>query len=120
VMWWGDGMGWGAGFFGWMFMLGFWALAIVGIVLVIRALSDDRGRSHHGAGQYGPPPGPPPPGAPHRPSAWLPPAPGTAPPPQPPLTQGGQSETVAILEERYARGEIDREEFLRRKADLQG
>lgn len=37
----------------------------------------------------------------------------------PPGHRGG-SEALRILEERYARGEIDREEFLRRRADLLG
>lgn len=31
-----------------------------------------------------------------------------------------QRNALAILEERYARGEIDREDFLARKQDLQG
>ena len=33
---------------------------------------------------------------------------------------GGRSSGLAILEERYARGEIDRDEYLMKKQDLAG
>lgn len=55
----------------------------------------------------------------HRPVPYAYPA-GTVPPvpgaPVPP----GRSEALAILETRYARGEIQREEYLQKKADLGG
>lgn len=68
--------GWGMGL-GWLFMLLFWALVILGIVGLIKWL-----RSPDGAGS--------------RPSP------------------------LDILKERYARGEIDRDEYERKKRDLQG
>lgn len=37
-----------------------------------------------------------------------------------PTSRGGSSDALGILEERFARGEIDGEEFDRRKAALQG
>jgi len=40
-------------------------------------------------------------------------------PPGPPPPQS-TSKALQVLEERYARGEIDREEFLQRKQDLLG
>ena len=54
----------------------------------------------------------------HRPphyaySAGTPPAAGTPPSP-------ARTEALAILEARYARGEIQREEYLEKKADLGG
>jgi putative membrane protein len=65
--------GWGMGF-GWLFMLAFWALVILGIVALAR---------------------------------WL---------------RNGNTTTRGdvrqVLDERYARGEIDREEYLRRREDL--
>lgn len=33
---------------------------------------------------------------------------------------GPREEALAVLDKRYARGEIDREDYLQRKADLQG
>ena len=70
--------GWGMGF-GWIFMILFWGLIILGIVAIVKWLT---GSSR---------------------------ATGTLP-----------SKTARqILEERYAKGEIDREEFERKKRDLE-
>ena len=86
----GYGMGGAGGVIGLVIMLAVLALIVVGVVFLIRGLS---GRQDHGqAGQ-----------------------------PQGPLPGGVASKAaLQVLEERYARGEIDREEFLQRKQDLLG
>ncbi len=95
-MMWGDGRFGAGGWIGMGFMILFWIAVVVAIVYLIRYLVS-------------------------RPSANAPferpPAdwrnyspPGAAP--------QGKSEAMRILEERYARGEIEQEEFLKRKADL--
>lgn len=72
--------GWGPGFgFGWVFMLLFWVLVIVGIVALVKWLLIGSGAGN----------------------------------PQPP-----DKTPLQILEERYARGEIDQAEFLQKKRDL--
>ena len=86
-----DGWGMGAGGVIWVVvMLAVLALIVVGIVLLIRGLS---GRRDYGQAGY--PQGPPTGG---------------------PAPKGA----LQVLEERYARGEIDREEFVQRKQDLLG
>ena len=96
MMWWWDGGHWaGWGWIGIIVMVLFWVAVIVGIVYLVRALARRPGA---GEGQQGP-------------SG----APGAQAPTQ---ASQGKSEPLRILEERYARGEIDREEFLQRKADL--
>lgn len=76
-------MGWMGTFgawpgFGWLFMLLFWALLILGIFALIKWLADEAGSR----------------GAP------------------------AQKRALQILEERYARGEIEREAFEQKKRDL--
>lgn len=71
--------GWSMGFGGWVFMILFWGLVILGIVAIVKWLT---GSSR---------------------------ATGTPPP----------KSARQILDERYARGEIDREEFEQKKRDLE-
>jgi putative membrane protein len=80
------------GWIGMAFMIVFWIAVVVAIVYLIRYLA---ARPHGDRRLDGP-------------ANWLPPA-GT--------TQTGSS-ALRILEERYAKGEIEQEEFLKRKADL--
>lgn len=89
-MMWGDGWGMGGWVFGWIMMLVVVALIVVGIVLLVRGLSGRHDRDQASHSQ-------------------TPPSGGTA-----------SGSALQILEERYARGEIEQEEFLRRKADLLG
>ena len=84
--------GMGYGWVGIVLTLVFLALIVVGIVLVAR------GRGGSGGDRM---PGP---------------SPGAEYPPQ----VSARSAALAVLEERYARGEIDREEFMIRKTDLTG
>jgi putative membrane protein len=94
MMWWsGDHMGAG-GWIGMGFVVLFWIAAVIGVVYLVRYLVARPGGDRW---QERPPYG-------HEPPS---PEPGR-----------GRSEAVRILEERYARGEIDREEFLARRADL--
>lgn len=97
---WSDWAGIGyVGVFWMLLMAVFWGMIIVGIVFVVRALTTS-GR-HAQTGQE---------------PAPLPPAPGAL----PTNAAAPRPEALRILEERYARGEIDREEFLARKKDLLG
>ncbi len=73
-----NGFGWGPGF-GWMFMILFWGLVIIGIVTIPRWFVDERWRKSE------------------------------------PL----ERTALDILDERYARGEIDRDEFEQKRRDLQ-
>jgi len=75
MMWFNSGLGYGMGF-GWIFMLLFWVLIIVGIASAIRC-----------------------------------------------LLSGGKScsrnSALDILQERYAKGEINKKEFLEKQKDLE-
>ena len=80
--------GWGAG--GWLLMallmLGFWSVVVFGVIAVIRSLQDNP----QGRPQSGP-----------------------VPPPTPPAAQPSDAER--LLAERFARGEIDADEFTARR-----
>ena len=89
MMWDGGYGGMGAGGVIWIVvMLAVLALIVVGIVMLVRGLSH---RNDYGASGYRQ---------------------------EPSLGNEGPKTALRILEERYARGDIDREEFLKRKADL--
>ncbi len=75
---WGWNGGWGMGF-GWIFMILFWGLILVGIVALVRWFSDQS------------------------------------------FARGSRGKTaLEILQERYARGEIKKEEFEQMKRDIAG
>jgi len=87
---WGGGYGMGAGAVIWIVViLAALALIVVGIVLLVRPRPARRGDGEVSSPVY---------------------------PPSPMKT--AELTALQILEQRYARGDIDREEFLQRKADL--
>ncbi|MCL5737001.1 MAG: SHOCT domain-containing protein [Actinobacteria bacterium] len=97
-MMWGDG--WNGAWAAIMIivMVAVLALIVVGIVFLVRAFSASgnsgsaqRGEAYREGEQY-----------------------------RRPFQTGHSREAIEVLEERYARGEIDREEFLRRKEDILG
>ena len=96
MMWWwgGDHMGAG-GWIGMGFMILFWIAVVIGIIYLVRYLVSrpTSDRPHEGP--------------PAHYQGLGPQGPGQV-----------RSEALKILEERYARGDIDQEEFLKRKADL--
>ncbi len=77
--------GWGMGAFGWIGMILFWILIILGIIYLARTLELGKGS---GAGR------------------------------SESSTDSSRDAALEILRERYARGEIDREEYEQRRRDL--
>jgi putative membrane protein len=77
------------GVFMWLLMFLFVAAIVVGVVLLVRGT----GRGASGGSQ-----------------TMMPGAPGPTPPPA--------GSALQVLEDRYARGDINREEFLQRRQDL--
>lgn len=86
---WNGGGAWGLA--SGLLSLVFLAALVVGVVLVVRVLLGSQSRGSE-SGRSGPPPA---------------------------VRNYEALSALQILEERYARGEIDREEFLERKHDLQ-
>jgi len=76
-----SGFGWGMGAFGWVFMILFWGLVLVGIIAIVKWLIVTLGSGSE-------------------------------------VSQ--QRSALQILQQRYARGEINREEFAEKKRDLEG
>jgi putative membrane protein len=91
----------GVGIAGMVLMIILWVAVITAIVLVVRALIIHAHRNrivHAGAVAAG--------------------AAGPSAPPAPVAPPATQPALLGILEERYARGELNRDEFLQRKQDL--
>ncbi|MDD5328367.1 MAG: SHOCT domain-containing protein [Sulfuricella sp.] len=85
MMWnWGEHGGWGMGF-GFLFMILFWALVILGIVALVRWLTQDSQARREQDGRALP----------------------------------RDKTPLEIVKERYARGEIDREEYEQKRRDLE-
>ncbi len=97
---WVGGFGWGSGTAGLVITLVMFAVNALGLYLVVRHLRRMRERDGQSGGDFG---------------VWM-----NEPPPSPPSrrTDRDHEEALHILEERYARGEIDRDEFLQRRQDL--
>ena len=104
MWWWGDGRAGAAGWVGLIFMILVWIAIIVGLVYLFRYLFAG---PHWGWHEH-------PPGGPYGPGTGGGPGMGGGPGPG-----GDASNAMRILEERYAKGEIEREEFLQRRADLE-
>ena len=110
-MWWGGPFGTSAGgVFRELVVLVVIGLVVAGIVLLVRSYTHKPEQRQPGPSH----PFPPTTGGPMSPPA--PPRP-FGPPPTAPARPAPDS-ALRLLEERYARGEIGREEFLQRRADL--
>ncbi|MGS2811030.1 SHOCT domain-containing protein [Nocardia sp. MW-W600-9] len=89
---WGTNAGWGSWLFGALFLIGLVLLIVVAVRLLSRGPSGPGGHLAAGPGYYGGP-------------ATAPVGPGSA---------------RGILDERFARGEIDAEEYRERRRTLEG
>ncbi|MGV9567318.1 SHOCT domain-containing protein [Streptomyces sp. NPDC003480] len=89
MMWYDGGWGWGNWFVVTAFMVLFWALLIAGIIALVRYLTGAHHHHHHHQQQPGPRPSP-------GERGW------------------GNQRAEDLLAERFARGEIDDDEYKRR------